>query len=417
METNLYDLTPEERTQARHPAAARDARRGDRRAGRLGAGAEGARRARVHALRGPEARRVGGLPSAGERVGAGAVSARCSSAKSRSDARRAHAPRPPEDGGRGADRRRLRPDGGARGRGDRPARGDRGAGAGRVARVARGPRRGAGRGWPRFTEARVSGGRAAIPESIDLVVPVSFSDNLVGGVGMVAGGGEPESDASEFLHLAAMAAATAFALEEARERDQVAQAGGVLSRLADGSGSTEEALRAARAPRGSTRPEGWWCWSRCDRAPARSRGADRVGGSRRAGRGRRRARLRARPGRRARRPTGRARDRGGACGAAAGLRPHRHVVPLRGGRRARPRRAGGRAGAGRAGRGLGRGAGAGGGRRLGRVPAAVQGARLPPRGGGELLRGHDRAARAARRALPRRPAPDPRGLPRATTAT
>jgi hypothetical protein len=98
-----------------------------------------------------------------------------------------------------------------------------------------------------FTKARVSGDRAAIPESIDLVVPVSFSDTLVGGIAMVAAGHEPEPDASEFLHLAAMAAATAFAMEEARERDQAAQARGVLSRLADGIASTEEALRAARA--------------------------------------------------------------------------------------------------------------------------------------------------------------------------
>jgi sugar diacid utilization regulator len=98
----------------------------------------------------------------------------------------------------------------------------------------------------RFTEARVSGSRATIPESVELVVPVSFSDNLVGSVGMLAASGEPESDASEFLHLAAMAAVTAFALEEARERDQIKHAGGVLARLADGSASTEEALRAAR---------------------------------------------------------------------------------------------------------------------------------------------------------------------------
>jgi sugar diacid utilization regulator len=99
----------------------------------------------------------------------------------------------------------------------------------------------------RFTEARVSGSSASIPESIDLVVPVSLADNLVGGVGMVAAGGEPESDASEFLHLAAMAAATACALEEARERDVASQAGAVLPRLANGSASNEEALRAAQA--------------------------------------------------------------------------------------------------------------------------------------------------------------------------
>jgi hypothetical protein len=98
----------------------------------------------------------------------------------------------------------------------------------------------------RFTEARVAGGKAAIPEAIELVVPVTFSDNLVGGVGMLAGEGEPEADASEFLHLAAMATATAFALEEARERDQAAPAGGVLAGLAKGDVSTGEALRAAR---------------------------------------------------------------------------------------------------------------------------------------------------------------------------
>ena len=99
----------------------------------------------------------------------------------------------------------------------------------------------------RFIEARVAGGRKAIPQAVDLVVPVNFADDLVGGVGMLAGDAEPEADASEFLHLAAMAAATAFALEEARERNQAALAGGVLAGLAAGSISADEALRAARA--------------------------------------------------------------------------------------------------------------------------------------------------------------------------
>jgi hypothetical protein len=100
-----------------------------------------------------------------------------------------------------------------------------------------------------FTEARVSGRRASIPECVDLVVPVTFSDNLVGGVGMLQAAGNPEleADAGEFLHLAAMAAATAFALEDARERDRAGPVGGVLARLAAGDATTEEALRAARA--------------------------------------------------------------------------------------------------------------------------------------------------------------------------
>jgi hypothetical protein len=99
----------------------------------------------------------------------------------------------------------------------------------------------------RFTEARLAGASEPIPEAIDLLVPVSFADALVGGVGMVAAQGPVESDASEFLHLAAMATATALALEEARECHQAAETGGVLARLADGRGSTDEALRAARA--------------------------------------------------------------------------------------------------------------------------------------------------------------------------
>ena len=44
METNLYHLTAEQREGARHHVAAGNARRGDRRAGALGAGEEGARR-------------------------------------------------------------------------------------------------------------------------------------------------------------------------------------------------------------------------------------------------------------------------------------------------------------------------------------------------------------------------------------
>ena len=47
----------------------------------------------------------------------------------------------------------------------------------------------------------------------------------------------------------------------------------------------------------------------------------------------------------------------------------------------------------------------------GRLPAAVPRARLRPRGGAPLLRGHGRAARRPRRAVPRRPAADARGLP------
>ena len=85
-----------------------------------------------------------------------------------------------------------------------------------------------------FTATRVDGGQASIPQSIELVVPIAFGDRLVGGVGMLAGGGSVEADASEFLHLAATAGATALALEEARERETSQARGGLLEQLAAG---------------------------------------------------------------------------------------------------------------------------------------------------------------------------------------
>ncbi len=49
-----------------------------------------------------------------------------------------------------------------------------------------GPHEAALAGLSRFTGARVAGSRATIPEAVELVVPVSFSDDLVGSVGMLA---------------------------------------------------------------------------------------------------------------------------------------------------------------------------------------------------------------------------------------
>ena len=75
MERNLYHLSPDERKQLGHRAAAGDARRGDRDRGGVGADPEDARRARVHALRRDQAPGVGGLPHPALAVGAGQVPA------------------------------------------------------------------------------------------------------------------------------------------------------------------------------------------------------------------------------------------------------------------------------------------------------------------------------------------------------
>jgi PucR family transcriptional regulator, purine catabolism regulatory protein len=68
----------------------------------------------------------------------------------------------------------------------------------------------------------VDGAKGSIPESVELVVPVTFGSRLVGMVGMLEGEGDFPQEASEFLHLAATASATAVALEQAREREEAA---------------------------------------------------------------------------------------------------------------------------------------------------------------------------------------------------
>jgi hypothetical protein len=99
----------------------------------------------------------------------------------------------------------------------------------------------------KLTEERIAARRAAIPDEVDLVVPISFADRLVGAVGMLAGELEVDSEASEFLHLAATSSATALALEEAREREAVQARGGLLAHLAAGTIEPAAAVRRAAA--------------------------------------------------------------------------------------------------------------------------------------------------------------------------
>jgi hypothetical protein len=99
----------------------------------------------------------------------------------------------------------------------------------------------------RLTEARVRGAGAPIPADVELVVPISFGDRLVGAVGMLAGAVEVEADASEFLHLAATSSATAMALEEARERETARAHGGLLAQLVAGTIAPDAAARRAAA--------------------------------------------------------------------------------------------------------------------------------------------------------------------------
>ena len=80
---------------------------------------------------------------------------------------------------------------------------------------------------------------------MELVVPISFGDRLVGAVGMLPGAAEVEADASEFLHLAATSSATAIALEQARERETAQAHGGLLAQIVAGAIEPEAAARRA----------------------------------------------------------------------------------------------------------------------------------------------------------------------------
>ncbi len=94
-----------------------------------------------------------------------------------------------------------------------------------------------------FAAARVQDEPATFPEGLDLVVPIVYSGQVIGAVGMLGGGPAAPDESGEFLHLAATAAATAFALEEARERD--AHTGGVVEGVLRGALGTLAVTRRA----------------------------------------------------------------------------------------------------------------------------------------------------------------------------
>jgi hypothetical protein len=118
----------------------------------------------------------------------------------------------------------------------------------------------------RFTAARVAGEAVEIPAGVELVVPIAFGEDLVGSVAVLGGRSDATPEASEFLHLAATASATAYALEEARERDTGParllsdllagrmEAGVALRRAASAGCDLRDGVIAAATELRSTRP-------------------------------------------------------------------------------------------------------------------------------------------------------------------
>jgi hypothetical protein len=82
-----------------------------------------------------------------------------------------------------------------------------------------------------YTRGLVNGRSTELPPAVSLLVPVARGGETVGTVAMLSQNGPPAPDASEYLHLAALATVTALALEDARHQDS---GGGLLAALRQG---------------------------------------------------------------------------------------------------------------------------------------------------------------------------------------
>ncbi|MGH2947279.1 MAG: PucR family transcriptional regulator, partial [Solirubrobacteraceae bacterium] len=93
---------------------------------------------------------------------------------------------------------------------------------------------------------RYAGDRVApVPPGMVAEVPIASGDERIGVVVLLEPG-RPEPDAIEFLHLAAVAALTEVAVEEAREEVQEDIRGSFLEQLREGLESADVVRRAAR---------------------------------------------------------------------------------------------------------------------------------------------------------------------------
>src|ERR687895_2010022 len=89
---------------------------------------------------------------------------------------------------------------------------------------------------------------APVPTDVVAEVPIASGDERIGGVVLLAPG-RPEPEAVEFLHLAAVAALTEVAVEEAREEVEENVRGSFLEELRERAGSLEAADVVRRAGR------------------------------------------------------------------------------------------------------------------------------------------------------------------------
>jgi sugar diacid utilization regulator len=83
----------------------------------------------------------------------------------------------------------------------------------------------------RYATDRVKDRPSPLPENLVAEAPIASGDDVVGVVALLAAPGEPSPDAAEFLHLAAVAALTEVAVEEAKEEVEQNLRGSLLEEL------------------------------------------------------------------------------------------------------------------------------------------------------------------------------------------
>jgi sugar diacid utilization regulator len=100
----------------------------------------------------------------------------------------------------------------------------------------------------RYVGEQARGRVAPVPAGVVAEVPIASGDERIGGVVLLEPG-RPEPEAVEFLHLAAVAALTEVAVEEAREEVEENVRGSFLEELRERAGALESADVVRRASR------------------------------------------------------------------------------------------------------------------------------------------------------------------------
>jgi hypothetical protein len=115
-------------------------------------------------------------------------------------------------------------------------------------------------GVRRYIGEQGRGRVAPVPSEVVAEVPIASGDERIGGVVLLQPG-RPEPEAVEFLHLAAVAALTEVAVEEAREEVEENVRGSFLEELRERPDAIDatDVVRRASGSGATSRPARWCC--------------------------------------------------------------------------------------------------------------------------------------------------------------